>query len=340
MSVFLYSQPPPPSFSLGSSQVLGGGRLRFSDSPARLFIENLEALRNPIPFLVSSELQSARKSVREELGRAVLEEAYGDRDQAPTLFKELALLYEGLEIPPEAFTDCHLVAIVGLLSNVIHMMTWTMCHILADSKLKERIVAEIEASVDTSSEAEVAEGIVIDVDRARASCPLLMATLYEVLRTYGDSPVARYVYQDGVFGAGMHIEKGSIIMTPIHLHNFDGDIWGPDANEFCPDRFLLPDGQVNQALPKHLNVFGLPGMHQCPGRYLGLNLIMGLVAKTLLTFDMTPLPGRGLGNGVVPARKETMLGLPAIKWDPRIRVGRRSSHESIRVCFDNIKPGW
>lgn len=315
--------------------MLAGDYFFFSDNLARFFIENLEALRNPVPFLVSSELRSARKSVREELDRAVLEEAYGDQDQAPTLFRRLTLLYETLEISPDAFTDCHLVAIVGLLSNVIHIMTWAMCHILADSKLRERIVAEIEASVDRSS-----DDILIDVDRARESCPLLMATLYELLRTYGDSPVARYVYQDSLFGAGTQIEKGSIMMTPIHLHNFDEGIWGSDAERFCPDRFLLPDGQVNRALPKHLNVFGLPGMHQCPGRYLGLNLVMGLVAKMLLTFDMTPLPGRGLGDGAVPERKETMLGLPAIKWDPRIRVGRRDSRGSVRVCFENIKSGW
>ncbi|OQE93172.1 hypothetical protein PENNAL_c0006G11348 [Penicillium nalgiovense] len=281
----------------------------------RLFIQNLETLRNPIPWLIPFELRSARKV-------------------GVTLFERLDFLYKSLEIPREGFTDCHLVAIVGLMSNVINIITWAFCEIVADSELLVSLLAEIEATVDASS-----PNPAIDVDQIRRSCPLLLATWYELLRTYGDSPVARGVHEDSVFDNKYQLRKGSIIMTPIHLHNFSIDIWGEDAAIFRPSRFLQ-NGEVRQDLVKHLNVFGLPGMHQCPGRYLGMNLTLGMLAKALLAFKFTPTPGEPLGRGTLPARKDTMLGLSALSRDPSVIVRRREGIRAVHLNFDNVRPGW
>lgn len=302
-----------------------------------MFIENLEALSNPVPFLVPRDLKTARETFRMELDQAIEKEAYGGENQDPTLFYRLSGLYETLKVPQEAFADCHLVAIVGLMSNVIHAMTWIMCHILADQELKDRILAELEASVGDQAATQPVLSLTIDIQRVRESCPTLLATWYELLRMYGDSPVARYVYQDSVFDGKFQIRRGSIIMTPIRLSNFDENTWGPDVHDFRPDRFLNHQGRVNQALVKHLTVFGLPGMHQCPGRSLGHTLIIALVAKILLTFDIAP---SAPGKPFVPKRKETNLGLPAMKLDPEITVARRRGAGAVHAVFDNVSPGW
>jgi cytochrome P450 len=310
-------------------------RITKSLSVYRLFIQNLEALRNPIPWLIPLELRAARKIVRQKIEQCVENGNYGKEKQGVTLFERLAFLYESLEIPREGFTDCHLVAIVGLMSNVINILTWAFCEIVADSELLVSLLAEIEAIVDASS-----PNPAIDVDQIRCSCPLLVATWYELLRTYGDSPVARGVHEDSVFDNKYQLRKGSIIMTPIHLHNFNIDIWGKDAEIFRPSRFLQKDGEVRQDLVKHLNVFGLPGMHQCPGRYLGMNLTLGMLAKALLTFKFTPTPGEALGRGILPARKDTMLGLPALSRDPSVIVRRCEGIRAVHLNFDNVRPGW
>ena len=302
----------------------------------RLFIQNLETLRNPIPWLIPSELRSARKAVRWKIDQCVENGNYGRKEeQGVTLFERLAFLYESLEIPREEFTDCHLVAIVGLMSNVINILTWAFCEIVADSELSVSLLAEIKATVDDSS-----TNPAIDVEQIRCSCPLLVATWYELLRTYGDSPVARGVQEDSVFDNKYQLRKGSIIMTPIHLHNFSIEIWGEDAETFRPSRFLQNDGEVKQDLVKHLNVFGLPGMHQCPGRYLGMNLTLGILAKALITFDFTPTPGEALGRGILPKRKDTMLGLPALSRDPSVIVRRREGIRALQLNFDQVRPGW
>lgn len=229
-------------------------------------------------------------------------------------------------------------AIVGLLSNVINIMAWAMSHVLADDELMKSLREELEAAAVKELLAKDNElDLRLDLDKIRDSCPLLLATWYELLRTYGDSPVARYVHQDSAFNACYQVKKGSIIMTPIHLHNFDSDIWGPEAEGFRPSRFLLGDtGKVDPALVKHLEVFGLPGMHQCPGRYLAMNFFLSFVAKALLSFDWTPV-----GAAVeVPNRKETMLGLPATGSDARVSIRRRPGIRSVHVGSANVRPGW
>ncbi|KAJ4339493.1 hypothetical protein N0V87_003191 [Didymella glomerata] len=249
----------------------------------RVFIQNLEALRNPIFFLIPGNFRSARDYVRRTLEQAAADGAYGDESQIPTLFQRLALLYEAHGVATDGFTDCHLVAIVGLLSNVINIMAWAVCHITADKDLKATILAELEAAVDASTTIGAKEkeaDLRLDVDKVRGTCPLLLATWYELLRVYGDSPVARYVDKDSAFDAEYRVKRGSIIMTPMHLRNFNEAIWGPNADVFRPSRFLhKQSGYVDSGLVKHLEVFGLPGMHQCPGRYLAMNMFLALVAK-------------------------------------------------------------
>lgn len=304
----------------------------------RVFIQNLEALRNPIPFLIPSRLRAARNLVRQRLDNAAREETYGAEDEEPTLFMRLATLYEAHGVSPRGYTDCHLVAIVGLLSNVINIMAWAMSHILADKDLTKSLRKQLEAvAVEEALTKNGEVNLRLDLDKIRDSCPLLLATWYELLRTYGDSPVARYVHQDSAFDARYQVKKGSIIMTPIHLHNFDEGIWGPEAEAFDPSRFLLKDtGKMDPALVKHLEVFGLPGMHQCPGRYLAMNLFLGFVTKALLSFEWAPA-GAALE---VPNRKETMLGLPATQSDARVFIRRRPGIRAVHVGSENMRPGW
>lgn len=91
---------------------------------------------------------------------------------------------------------------------------------------------------------------------------------------------------------------------------------------------------------KHLNVFGLPDMHQCPGRYLGHTMTLAVIAKTLLGFDIESAPGDAIGSGIVPKRKEPVLRLPAMSCDPKVVVQRRGQIHFVKVLFENARSGW
>ncbi|KAG5979805.1 hypothetical protein E4U55_004742 [Claviceps digitariae] len=314
----------------------------------RLVVQNLPLLGRPIALLVPSKLRSARAYVRHCIGKSIARGAYAEGDgkhEEKTLFAQLARLYTSLEMPRDCYSDCHLAVIVGLISNVINLISWGVCHIVADPELQVLLTTELKGAgldfgtVDEPSDPATA---MVDIDHIRNACPLLMATWYELLRVYADAPVVRRLNKDSLFGKDIQLENGSVIVTPIHLRNFDEAIWGADRHVFRPSRFLQSQERrkIDKALVKHLVVFGLPGMHQCPGRYLGLTMALTVLAKIMVNLEIRPKPGDSLERGLVPNRNETMLGLPALGRDPQVTMRRCAESRTVRVGYDNLKPGW
>ncbi|KAG6013688.1 hypothetical protein E4U43_007150 [Claviceps pusilla] len=149
----------------------------------------------------------------------------------------------------------YLSVMVGLISNIINLISWAICHIIANPGLETSPREELEeaSSGDSNRDSRGALG-----------------------PWHGlDVPTVRRLNKDGLFGEDIELKKGSVIVSPIHPSDiFDATIWGGDAHVFRPGRFIHTRGsrRINRELAKHLPVFGLPGMHQCPGRYLGLTM--------------------------------------------------------------------
>lgn len=61
---------------------------------------------------------------------------------------------------------------------------------------------------------------------------------------------------------GKLIPPGSVINTAVHTVHASKQIWGPDASEFNPDRWLGPDAKL---LDGHLSAFG-KGFRSCIGQ--------------------------------------------------------------------------
>ncbi len=75
-------------------------------------------------------------------------------------------------------------------------------------------------------------------------------------------------------------------MCPVRPHHWDADIWGPDVEEFVPDRFIrestngLIKGDAKLTRP-----FG-GGASLCPGRFFASNEIISFVGAILLKYDI------------------------------------------------------
>ncbi|KAG6002171.1 hypothetical protein E4U21_003419 [Claviceps maximensis] len=348
------------SCSMGA--VFWGGKGPFGDvvfrDNLRLVVQNLPSLGHPFALLIPAKLRSARAYVRDGIERATrARDLYADGDHAErggeeTLFVQLTCLYASLEMPRDCYVDCHLSVIVGLMSNIINLVSWAFCHVLADVELQMLLKEELyNAGAGAGAGTGAIDGLshhpgaaTLDFDRLRSACPLLMATWYELLRVYADAPIVRRLNRDSLFGRDMQLRKGSVIVSPIHLRNYDEAIWGQDTHVFRPDRFLRPShsGQaqgrrrINEELVTNLVVFGLPGMHQCPGRHLGLTMALTILAKIMVDLEIRPRPGDGLERGLVPHRTESMLGLPALSRDPEVTVRRAGDAPTLRVGFGNL----
>ncbi|CAJ0952507.1 unnamed protein product, partial [Mesorhabditis belari] len=81
--------------------------------------------------------------------------------------------------------------------------------------------------------------------------------------------------------AGVHLEKGTIIQIDGYSMQKDPEVWGDDAEEFNPDRWMNTTAEQSQAFV----AFG-QGPRMCVGQRLGLTEMKMGIAKVLLNFDV------------------------------------------------------
>ncbi|RHZ66349.1 cytochrome P450 [Aspergillus thermomutatus] len=82
---------------------------------------------------------------------------------------------------------------------------------------------------------------------------------------------------------GYIIPRGSVIVPNVWTISREEALFGPDPDDFIPDRWLDEDGKTLKALPPA--VFGY-GRRTCPGRYFARNAIWVVVAQLLWSFDI------------------------------------------------------
>ncbi|KAF9004239.1 cytochrome P450 [Cyathus striatus] len=118
------------------------------------------------------------------------------------------------------------------------------------------------------------------------SLPYITAILREILRWQPTVPtgVAHLLTEDDVYN-GYHIPKGSILLPNIKAMLHDETLY-PDPETFNPDRFITPDGKLNNDIRNPEDVaFGF-GRRICPGRHLARSSIWLAVASILAVFDI------------------------------------------------------
>ena len=123
---------------------------------------------------------------------------------------------------------------------------------------------------------------------ARLRC--LRRVVDETLRLWPVAPgYFRQAKTDITIGAGKyHFTTGDWVFVLLLAAHRDTTTWGPDADQFRPDRFL-PDNI--RAMPPHIyKPFGT-GARACVGRQFALHEIILTLAAVLHQFDLEPEPG-------------------------------------------------
>jgi len=117
-------------------------------------------------------------------------------------------------------------------------------------------------------------------------------------------PVSQpYVDRNGVERHEIHIAKGDVILIPIICVNRDKDIWGEDAAEFNPDRWLTPGSHPRSA--------------EIPGVFSGLMTFLG-GPRACIGYRMAILEIKVVLFAVI---RSVQFDLP----DPALVIERKSS---------------
>jgi len=116
-------------------------------------------------------------------------------------------------------------------------------------------------------------------------CQYLDAISRETLRLYPPAQTARHSYDNPDATFGNYKIGGSVLVLNFYAIQRDPDLWGSDANQFRPERFMGAEGRSK------LNSFGfLPfsgGSRDCIGKYFALLEIKIALAALVTRYNGT-----------------------------------------------------
>ncbi|KAJ7586754.1 cytochrome P450, partial [Mycena floridula] len=145
----------------------------------------------------------------------------------------------------------------------------------------------------------------------RPLLPYINALMKEATRWMPVAPLGlpHFSIRDNVY-RGYLIPKGSVVIGNSWGLLHDSDLYGPNTNDFSPERFLSQDGQLNPDVPDPIFAFGY-GRRRCPGRYLSDAALFIAVANILHVFNITPpMNANGVETQLNAKQKPHVLAPP------------------------------
>jgi hypothetical protein len=222
---------------------------------------------------------------------------------------------------------------LGIAVNVNASLStfWLLSNVYSRPTLLARLRDEIQENGLTDAET-------LSFERLRENCPLLYSVYRETLRCYAPMGSPRFVEADTIIANQYLVRKGSVVQpAPAALHQ-DKDVWGPDAEEFNPNRFLQ---SANGTKTNHDGTFedksSVPGAafrsfgggrHMCPGRNFAAAEILSLSAAMIIGFDMEVADNTAWNPP--PDRKRMPISVMKPLEKLMVTMHRRLGYENIQ----------
>ncbi|KAF5845957.1 hypothetical protein GGP41_008439 [Bipolaris sorokiniana] len=118
--------------------------------------------------------------------------------------------------------------------------------------------------------------------------PYLQAVMKEALRMHPATglPLERVVPAGGAEISNVFFPEGTIVGINSWVAHRDGTIFGPDAHQFRPERWLVGDKERLAIMERNWMPFGL-GARTCIGRHISFLEISKLIPMLVRDFDFT-----------------------------------------------------
>lgn len=210
------------------------------------------------PWITARKSWKARCDVNAGLEEYLEKEHY--RHASPLIQHRVAInLKHGLT--NKNASHCELIMLFGILGNAVPTCFWVLSNIYARPELLARIREEtsqaILCAVTTDSETkEQLRTKTISVSKVKQHCPILGSTYRETLRQIANLASVRLVMNTHTIGSpglGPYLlKKGSMIQIASGVIHASEAVWGADAAEFNPERFMRdkPTSSEAETIPE------------------------------------------------------------------------------------------
>ncbi|KAK5987814.1 Cytochrome P450 monooxygenase nodJ-like protein [Cladobotryum mycophilum] len=255
-------------------------------------------------YFEAGHLESASKIIQ---GRARIEKEYG-MSLDMTARSALSFLFAGIV-------------------NTTTTTFWVVVRLFADEQLLGRVRQEVIQALEAS--AEQAGSNSLSIGLIKEKCTTLVAVYRESLRIGSENFSVRMVKEDMILADRYFLKKGAAVQISGGVIHANPSIWGDDADEFNPDRFLGQKSKSGGYHPAAFRGFG-GGKTLCPGRDFATNEILLFAALIVHAFDMVTPDG---GTVVVPKKNDRVMPVhilePAAGECPKVVI--RTREEAVTL---------
>ncbi|KAF1966571.1 cytochrome P450 [Bimuria novae-zelandiae CBS 107.79] len=291
-------------------------------------------MASPIGQVTHRKAYLAREKVVQKLTE-YLEKGRGQA--ASPVIQARIRLHLDAGVPIEDTARSEFGMLFGTLINGSITVFWLLNHVLSRPQLVEELRAEIAKSalrIDQSTKTTS-----ISFEALRSACPILNSVLRETLRVTAPMTSARFVTEDTVLADTYLLRANSVVQIAGGVLHQDEEVWGPDAREFNPHRFVnTPNGtrtgsteaEKRSVHPAAFRGFG-GGTVYCPGRHFAQIEILSLVAVLLMGWEFTQPKGEaGIRWNPPMYEKRTPIGVMKPLRDVNVTMKRREEMRGIK----------
>ncbi|RLN72844.1 hypothetical protein BBJ28_00020743 [Nothophytophthora sp. Chile5] len=158
-------------------------------------------------------------------------------------------------------------------------LSWFFYNVSQNPRIEAKIRKEIYKKLPELMESECT----IPTLRQANKLVYLEAAIKETLRLYPSMPMSpKYVVRDTVLSDGTFVAANSMVCLPTYAMGRMPHVWGPDAAEFKPERWIDPSTRKIKSVSAYRFVAFNAGPRMCVGMTLA-GLEMKLVAAALLS---------------------------------------------------------
>ncbi|TKY89109.1 hypothetical protein EX895_001640 [Sporisorium graminicola] len=237
--------------------------------------------------------------------------------------------------PREKLDDAELIGQITTLLIAGHETTsnqtaWTLWLLAQKPQVQQKLRDEIHDHFGRGMERDPGYDELMSMEYLDAvckesfRCKSAVPSTIRVANTSAEIPLSRpYPTRDGRSTVtSVHVPKGLEVIIPIQVINSDPAIWGPDAAEFVPERWLnLPASARHNGLPMHLMTF-ISGPRGCIGNRFALAEFKAMLCHLVGNFQFDEVDGWKIEAKQTAVIRSRVIGQEDVGPQMPLRVSR------------------